>query len=167
VSDATSLRNDLEKLEPGLRILAGDVLGLDRRLEYVAADRQGRLVVCLQAAPGRELEAVADALAQIEFLIPRVADWKKLSPDLPLDPSAPARALLVAADFPLRARAASRSAGAGRVELVLRRSGHQVRRLSRPKRKTAPTPPPRSSFRTGLRDEDLGLTPEERVEFSS
>ena len=163
-----NLRSDLEKLEPGLHVLAEDVLGLDRRVDFVACDAQGRLVIGLLPTQGRELEAVADALAQLEFLAPRVGDWKKLSPDLPLDPGAPARALLLATDFPLRARAAARAAGHGRVELVLRRSGHLVRRLgeARPRpaeRKPAAAIRPRSGFRTGLRDEDLGLTPEARI----
>ena len=81
-----TLRSEFEQLEPGLRVLAEDFLGLEANLDLLAADAEGRLVLALVAEPGRELEGIASAMAQAEFCAPRVRDWQKLAPDLPLRP---------------------------------------------------------------------------------
>jgi hypothetical protein len=94
-----TLRSEFEQLEPGLRVLAEDFLGLETHLDLLAADGEGRLVLALVAEPGRELEGIANAMAQAEFCGPRIRDWQKLAPDLPLRPEAEVRA--------------SRSGGAG------------------------------------------------------
>jgi hypothetical protein len=140
---------EVERLERGLRLVAEDFLGLDTRVQALAADPEGCLVVVLAPPPGRELEAVADALAQLEFLTPRVADWLKLAPDLPLDPAAGARALLVAEAPGARAVAAAAALGHHRVAFV--------RPVPEQREQREPVSP--SRFRTGLRDEDLGLLP--------
>jgi hypothetical protein len=165
-----SLRAALEALEGGLRVLAEDFLGLEDAVDLVAADRARRLVVVLAADPGRELEAVARALAQCEFLGPRVADWKKLQRELPLDPEAGSRALVLAREFPAPARLAARALG-GRIGLArclpTARPGEPLRLElveGRPGGEAAREAP--SAFRFGLSDEDLGLTPEERVELA-
>lgn len=167
------LRQSLGRLEPGLRVLAEDVLGLETSLDFVAADGTGRLVLVLVAEPGRELEAIADALAQCRFLAPRVKDWRKLAPELPLDPERGVRALVVAAEFGARARAAAEALGPERLELVRSRAVGsdgldelELRRLrERPARPAADEPA--SAFRTGLSDADLGLSAAERAEFRS
>lgn len=173
------LREGLAKLEPGLRVLAEDVLGLETSLDFVAADASGRLVLVLVAEPGRELEAIADALAQAGFLAPRVKDWRKLAPELPLEPGRGVRALVVAPEFCARARAAAEAIGRERLELVrsrpashaaageleLRRAAEgTVRPLVDPRPGAAE---PESAFRTGLTDADLGLCPAERAALRS
>jgi hypothetical protein len=168
------LREGLAKLEPGLRVLAEDVLGLETSVDLVAADAAGRLVLVLVAEPGRELEAVADALAQARFLAPRVKDWRKLAPDLPVDPERGVRAWVVAPEFCARTRAAAEAMGPERVELVRSRAAArggagdlELRRLAEPRaaERLAPGPAvePESTFRTGLSDADLGLCPAERA----
>jgi hypothetical protein len=173
------LRDGLAKLEPGLRVLAEDVLGLETSLDLVAADAAGRLVLVLVAAPGRELETIADALAQSRFLAPRVKDWCKLAPDLPLEPELGVRALVVAPGFCARARAAAEAIGRERLELVRSRpasaaaSGElELRRAAEGAVRPLADPPAaageaESAFRTGLTDADLGLCPAERAALRS
>lgn len=175
------LREGLTKLEPGLRVLAEDVLGLETSLDFVAADASGRLVIVLVAEPGRELEAIADALAQSRFLAPRVKDWRKLAPELPLDPERGVRALVVAPGFCARARAAAEAIGRERLELVRSRPASyegagelELRRTTEGTLQPLPEPGPRraasepeSAFRTGLGDADLGLCPAERAALRS
>lgn len=165
------LRDGLAKLEPGLRVLAEDVLGLETSLDLVAADAAGRLVLVLVAEPGRELETIADALAQSRFLAPRVRDWCKLAPDLPLEPGRGVRALVVAPRFCARARAAAEAIGRERLELVRSRPaaagelelGRPAEGASRPLADPRPAIEAESAFRTGLTDADLGLCPAERA----
>lgn len=163
-----ALRAALEDLEGGLRVLAEDFLGLEDAIDLVAADAARRLVVVLAVEPGRELEAVGRALAQCEFMGPRVADWKKLAPDLPLDPEAGTRALLVAREFPATARLAARATGNDRIGLVrwlpAGRQGEdlQLELVDGRPRREAPRAAA-SAFRFALSDEDLGLSPEARI----
>jgi hypothetical protein len=175
------LRDLLAKLEPGLRVLAEDVLGLETSVDFIAADASERLVLVLVAEPGRELEAVADALAQSGFLAARVKDWRKLAPELPLDPERGVRALVVAPEFCARARAAAQAIGRERLELVRSRpaahAGAGELELRRTPEGAAPAAAPRgprggasgaeSTFRTGLGDADLGLCPAERAALRS
>jgi hypothetical protein len=175
------LRQGLAKLEPGLRVLAEDVLGLETSLDLVGADASGRLVLVLVAEPGRELEAIADALAQSCFLAPRVKDWRKLAPELPLDPERGVRALVVSPDFCARARAAAEAIGRERIELVRSRPAThdgagelELRRATegaaQPLAERSPRWPAgegESAFRTGLGDADLGLCPAERAALRS
>lgn len=165
-----ALRAAVEDLEGGLRVLAEDFLGLEDAIDLVAADAARRLVVVLAADPGRELEAVARALAQCEFMGPRVADWKKLARDLPLDPEAGTRALVVAREFPMAARLAARAVGVGRIGLLrclpAARPGEALllEIVDGPGRET--TRAAASAFRFGLSDEELGLSPDERIELT-
>ena len=175
------LGRSLASLEPGLRVLAEDVLGLETSLDFVGADASGRLVLVLVAEPGRELEAIADALAQSCFLAPRVKDWRKLAPELPVDPERGVRALVVAPEFCARACAAAEALGPDRLELVRSRPASsdavgelELRRVAeRPAEHRAQPAAPRwageaeSAFRSGLSDADLGLCPAERAALRS
>lgn len=166
-----TLRSEFERLEPGLRVLAEDFLGLEAKLDLLACDAEGRLVLALVADPGRELEAVANALAQAEFCAPRVRDWQKLAPELPLRPEAGVRTFLLARDFPAPVVLASRAVGAERVVLVRCVPGEEAGALrlqlvAPPPRTVQRLQPRRSGFRFGLTDADLGLTSEERSEFA-
>jgi hypothetical protein len=164
--DAAALRSRLEDLKPGLRVLAANFLGLETTIDLICADERGGLVLALVARPGEELEGVANALAQAQFLRPRVRDWKKLAPDLPLDPEAEVRALLLAPEFGARAREAARAAGANLVELVRwgvdskpepADSHLQLQPRRKPRARSHPDSAGSSTFRTGMTDEDFGL----------
>lgn len=113
---ATGLRAALLELNEPLEMIARDILGCGGRIGWVVRDPEGRVGLVQRAAPGRDLEAWADLVAQLAWLTPRLADWHQLAPERRLDPSLPPRALLVADSFEERTRLAAASS-ACRVEL--------------------------------------------------
>lgn len=111
------LRAHLSRLEPGLRVIAEDVAGLDARIDLVAADRGGRVALLLcERDPDRALGLVAEGLAQRTAIAGRLAEWSQLAPRLELDARRSPRVLLFAPRFGAKALAAARAAGA--IELV-------------------------------------------------
>jgi hypothetical protein len=170
------LRGRLDALRSGLQLIAEDVLGDETRIDLVALDADGRATLVLVAEPGHELERVADALAQREWLAPRLADWCKLAPQLRILPEAGVFVLVVGNGFEARARALARTLGADDCELVIARAvrnGTATGLLLEPLREAARNPAlpgesgVRSLFRSGLTDAQLGLSTEERREFET
>jgi len=173
---AAALAELVAALPAPLHPLAEGVFGLDAPLDLVARDGEGGAVVVRVAEPGEDLAALADLVAQCVWLAPRLRDWRRLAPALGLAPERGARGLLVAPGFDPRTRAA---AGAlpgialARV-LALEWDGETALVLeplaaAPPGAAPAPAGPPPGAapettpepglpgFRSGLRDEDLGL----------
>jgi hypothetical protein len=169
----------LQRVVPGYRRVADDLLADGSRIDlFGVAD--GQAVIALVGGPGDDLILVARALAQREWLAPRLADWRKLAPNLGLRADARVRALVVCPEFGAEARAAARAIGAGIGLVTWRtlRNGSDADLLLEP---IAAAPPPGaadgttgserreperpSAFRSGLSESDLGLTAAERAEF--
>lgn len=163
----------LDRLDPTLRLLARGVLGADAPIDLVAVDAAGRSVLILVGGPGEDLELVARGLAQRAWLEPRLADWLQLAPNLGLRPEARARLVLLCPEFGPSARSAARAADPEHLSLATfrcLRNGGEALVLIEPLGAAAARSPggaPAAGFRTGLREIDLGLTPEERREFDS
>jgi hypothetical protein len=161
--DRALLEEALAGLEEPLVPFLSDALGVETHIDLVARDGAGGAVVVLLARGGRELERLGEALAQTAWLEARLGDWSRLAPELGLRPERGVRALLVARDFDERTRLAAAALGPGRVRLGrLEGPDHAPGlRLLGPAgapapRQAAPAQPAlRSTFRTGLRDEDL------------
>jgi hypothetical protein len=170
-----AIRGRLSELGLSLRIIAEGLLGADGRIDLVALDPQGGVVLALLADDGLDLELVGRALAQRAWVEARLRDWLQLSPRLGIDPEAPVRVLLLAPSFGAPARAAGRALGAALVDLVAYRcvqNGGAVAVLLEPIRDRAPggrglgeSDRLLSTFRSGLGDADLSLTPEERSDL--
>lgn len=164
-----SLRAALGRRGRPLRVLAEDLLGLDRRIDLLACEPDGRPVLVLLGEEGEDLELVADGLAQRAWLAPRLADHAKLAPDLGLATDVVPALLLVAPAFGPRARAAAESAdpitlvrcrfvsaeGNGPAGILLETERPAGPDAAGPGRRV------RSRFRTGLRDADLAPIPAE------
>jgi hypothetical protein len=157
----------LVELDPPLTALAERVLGLDSRIDLVARDDRGGVVVVTLAAPGEDLSRLTDVLAQRSWLEPRLPDWLQIAPTLPIDPGRRVRALLLAPRFESRTLAAARALGDSSIELSTYRARREVAGW-RVEIETVGVPgagpgeavlvsPPESLFRTGLDDADLGL----------
>lgn len=150
--------------EDRLEVIADQMLGLDSRIDLVARDGAGRVVLVLLAGAGDDLLRLGDALAQRSWATPRVRDWARLAPGLGLRAELGVRTLLCAPAFDPRTLAAALSLGPELIELSLYRSvatpagtsvilepatgdaaGSRARGPARPL----------STFRTGLRPEDL------------
>lgn len=157
------LRSRLSQLEDPLEIIAEQLLGLDARIDFVAGDRSGQVVLIFLAEPGSDLVALANALAQRAWTEPRVADWLKLAPQLDLRPELGVRVLLLAPQLDPRTVAAAQSVKGADVTLGICRCIQRgpefeilIEMLG-----SLPADPPRvaapiaSRFRTGLRAEEL------------
>jgi hypothetical protein len=157
------LERALSRWEESLEPFLSDALGAETRIDLVARDGQGGAVVVLMAEAGRDLERLAEALAQAAWLAPRLGDWARLAPELRLRPERGATALLVARDFDERTRLAARALGPARIRLARLEGSDETPTLrlvdAAPSGSLAPRGPAktplRSVFRTGLRDEDL------------
>jgi hypothetical protein len=158
------LRSRLPNLADPLEIVAEQVLGLDSRIDFVAKDRRGQVVLVFVADRGSDLGLLADSLAQRSWMEPRVADWLKLAPQLGLRPELGVRVLLLAPQLDPRTIAAAKSLEGLSIDLGICRpvsngAGIEIliEVLETPSPVwTAVAEPIVSRFRTGLRAEDLG-----------
>lgn len=162
----------LHQVVPGFRPVAEDLLGDTSRIDVFGVADDGTAVIALIGSDGEDLTLVARALAQREWLAPRLSDWLKLAPHLGVRVDGTPRALVLCPHFGTEARAAARAAGG--VQLVgwhFVRNGSAVDLLLDPlppepgPARPAQAPPPPAPFRTGLSDADLGLSDAERADF--
>ena len=164
--------------EPPLRILAEDVLGADSRIDLVAADPSGQVVLVLIGDEGEDGALLTRGLAQRAWVRPRLADWLKLGPQLEIQAQAPVQVVLLCPSFSPETRAAAEDLGGealqlytcrsirhpgGAVALIERISPLPVRFANVPTGE--PEPPPTPRFRSGLSEDDLGLSAEEIHDF--
>jgi hypothetical protein len=168
----------LHRIVPGYRAVAEDLLADASRIDLFGVAGDGQAVIALIGGPGDDLILVARALAQREWLAPRLADWRKLAPGLGLA-DAPVRALVLCSEFGSEARAAAGAVAPGIALVSWRylRNGSDADLLLEPLGPAAPAgpepaaepdrraPEPASRFRSGLSESDLGLTAAERAEF--
>lgn len=159
------LRSQLAKLPDPLEIVAEQILGLDSRIDFVARDRRGQVVLVFLADRGSDLGLLADSLAQRSWIEARVRDWLKLAPELGLCPDLGVRVLLLAPHLDPRTIAAARSLEGPSIDLGICRTvsnGAGIEILIEVLDASPPVPaelaePAVSRFRTGLRAEDLGI----------
>lgn len=174
------LRPRLGELVPNLRLIAENLLGADSAIDFVGIEPSGRIVLVLIAEHGEDLEMVGRALAQRAWVEPRVRDWIQLAPNIGARPAAGVRVLLLCSSVGTQTEAAIASLGPEVVSLAryrCLRNGSSLEILlepgdaSAPLEATAAASQPEDSatrlaelppFRTGLSDEDLGLTADER-----
>ena len=181
------LRSQLPMAEPGLRVVAQELLGAGSRIDLLAVDAHARAVVILVGdAADPDPALLARGLAQRAWVAPRVDDWLQLAPELGVRPRAGVRLLLLAPRFDAALEEAAAALGDERPELwpyTCVQNGTGVAVLlappttapgapappapePAPPRTEAPSPAPAASgFRTGLDESDLGLTAAERREF--
>ncbi len=170
------LRPLLGGLVPSLHLVAEGVLGADATIDFVGVEPSGRVVLVLVGNDGDDLELVGRAPAQRAWVEPRIRDWIQLAPNLGMRLGAGVRAVLLCPSFRAETEAAAFSVGSEIVSLARYhcfRRGAELEILLEPlsrntqQRATAPRPEPTAlpSFRTGLTDEDLDLTADERAEL--
>jgi hypothetical protein len=168
--------------DPPLRILAEEVLGADSTIDFVAVDPGGRIVLVLIGDNEDDAALLTRGLAQRAWVKPRLRDWLQLGPSLEISASAPVVAALLSPIFSPETRAAAEAVGPEVVELWVCRcvrfapdqagsaqASVLLEALST-RTRTATEPPLPSGgggrFRSGLSEDDLGLSPEEVREFS-
>ena len=177
------VQTEVGHLDPAWRVIAKDILGLEGRIDLLALDGRGRVVVILLGLLGEDDRALLTRLvAQRSWVAPRVGDWAQLAPELELDPGAPVRGVLMAPDFAGETRTAAECLDSLPVELIrytaLRTGARQHVLLTplepgsfeafpRENREQIPRrpKPPQPVFRSGLSDQDLGLSQTEAALF--
>ena len=165
----------LHAVVPGFRPLASDLLADRSRIDVFGVAEDGGPVLALIGQDGEELILLARALAQREWLAPRLPDWLKLAPDLGVRSELPVRALVLCPGFGPESQAALGSLEGGSVQLVAWRyvrNGSEGDLLLEPLAPAGGGPPgpdvpdAPAGFRTGLTERDLGLSEAELAEFS-
>jgi hypothetical protein len=112
-------RAGLAQLGTPLEILAEDLLGEeDARIDWVAAEPDGRVWVGLVAREGEGDALLARGLAQRAWVRARLRDWQKLAPGLRVRLDLAPRLALLAPGASRTLRAAAREADAGGIRLV-------------------------------------------------
>jgi hypothetical protein len=171
------LAGRLGALVPGSRLLAERLLGAESRIDFVTLDPSGRVVLVLIGEEGDDLELVGRGLAQRAWVEPRLCDWLQLAPDLGVRPDARVKVLLVCPSLRPETLAAAGQLDPETLELAVYRCVRDGARIETLVEAVTTTPPetdapvdepeplPVPSFRTGLTDSDLGLSPEEQREF--
>jgi len=169
------LRPRLGEIAPSLRVVAESLLGADSLIDFVGVESSGRVVVILIAAEGEDLEMIGRALAQRAWVEARVRDWIQLAPDLGARPGAGVRAILLGASFQTETEAAAAALGPDTLRLAryhCLRNGGALEIVLEPFPRAAAAPPSNRPaptelppFRTGLTDDDLGLTDYERSQL--
>ena len=169
------IRAEVEHLDPAWRVIAQGVLGLEDRIDLIAIDGRGRLVVTLLGLAGDDDRVLLTRLiAQRAWVTARMGDWAQLAPELELDPEAPVRGVMMAPDFCTQTRESvtqleelgleliryTSLRSRGRPQLVLSPMEISNARFSDTETR-GPRPgrakPSGSVFRSGLSEEDLGL----------
>jgi hypothetical protein len=159
----------LGQLGESLHCIAEAVLGEeDGVIDWVAAGPEGRAFVVLVAEGSGDAALLEMGLVQRSWVQARIADWRKLAPDLVLRAELAPRVLLIARDFARSTRIAAREAatasgeiwlarwnaapGSGRIEITrIELARAPVREMESEPASTRAT----SRFRTGLRDADF------------
>ncbi len=170
-----SLAAGLHRVIPEFRPVATDLLADTSRIDVFGLAGDGSAVLALIGEAGDDLLLVARALAQREWLAPRLPDWQKLAPDLGIVAGTTIQSVVLCPDFGPEASAAARATPSGAIQLVrwrYLRNGSDAGLLLEPLVTPLGTPQPApraidspAPFRSGLSESDLGLSDEERAEF--
>lgn len=179
------IRRQLPLLDPELRIVAEDFMGLASPIDLLAISSRGEVVLILLSLEGENDAALLTrCLAQRAWAAPRLRDWAQLAPELEIAADTPIRVILLAPDFGSETLAAAASLRPGVVQLVRHvslRVGGQPGLLFEPigdeVHAASPRPPETReplrgklpgalpSFRSGLSDNDLSLKPAPEESF--
>jgi hypothetical protein len=170
-----ALRHALGSEWQRVRVIAEDVLGAESRIDCIAVGPDGGTLLILLGEPGRDLELVARGLAQRAWVEAHLPDWLKLAPELGVRPELGVAVLLLCPVFGAEALAAARALGPGRIALAschFAPDGSELRAFLTPIDLGSPQPaessaPARAEFRTGLTDDDLGLSSDENTSFET
>jgi hypothetical protein len=163
-------------MHPPLRVVASELMGAASTIDLLAVDAEGVVVLLIIGGGGKDLEMFTRALAQREWVQPRLSDWIQLAPGLQINADARIRVLLLCPSFQEETLMAARGPAGHDIELGLLRcirNGSQAAvlvELLEPAAADAPRPAheeseERAPFRSGLTELDLNLSSGERREF--
>jgi hypothetical protein len=94
-----AIRHQLHRIDPSLRVVAEAFLAAESPIDLLAVGGEGELVSVRIGYAGEDAALLTRALSDLAWLRPRVADLSGLAPELGIEATADARALLVCPDF--------------------------------------------------------------------
>ncbi len=173
------LGSRLTELIPGARLLAERLLGADSRIDFVAVEPSGRVILVLVGEEGQDLELIGRGLAQRAWVEARLRDWLQLAPSLGIRPEARIKVWLLCPSIRPESIAAASQVGSDSLAWAVYRcvrNGSRVETLleipsaarstpEAPARAPAEPAAGGTGFRTGLADTDLGITAAEHSEL--
>ena len=112
------VRSRLHHVVPQGRLVAEGILGAEARVDFVAVESSGRVVLVLVGAEGDDLALIGRAVAQRGWVGELLADWHQLAPDLGIRPEAGVGVCVLAPVFSEESRAAARALGDDAVRLI-------------------------------------------------
>ena len=172
------VREQLVSMRPPLRILAENVDTGSSFIDFVALNSSGDLVIVLLGAEGEDLALFARGLAHQNWVEAQIHTWRQLAPALEFSAHPSVEVLLVCPGFCSETcsavarvgptiqlvRARSIPNGTGDVLLFESLKSLPSGQAQAPAEGTPDATPP-TPFRSGLTEEDLRLSSEERQEF--
>jgi hypothetical protein len=125
-----AIRHRLRRFDPTIRVIAEGFLAEASAVDLLAVGGEGEIISIRIGRGGDDVALFTQALADLTWLRPRLADFLKLAPGLGLEPSAPPRAMLFCPDFARETRAAVEHFPARSIELLTYRCLRQHGQLS-------------------------------------
>jgi len=184
-----AIRHQLRSFDPTVRVIAESFLAEVSSIDLLAVGGEGELISIRIGQGGDDAVVLTQSLADLTWLRPRLSDFLKLAPGLGIEPSAEPRAMLFCTNYALETRAAVENLPSRSIELLTYHCFRQQGQLAvlfeswalphpralaqdRVEQRPPPTkdfksqpplagPPSPSGFRTGLRDADLCIEPDE------
>jgi hypothetical protein len=113
-----AVRHQTQNLDRPCRVIAENFLAADSRMDLFCVGNEGELVSLRITDVGDDAGGLTRSLSDLVWLHARTKDLGKLMPDLGIQPSAEARAILLCPDFRPETQAAIEFLPAGSVTLI-------------------------------------------------
>jgi hypothetical protein len=113
-----AVRHRVRDFERPLRIAAENFLAAESRMDLLGVGLEGELVSLRIGVDEDDAQLLTRSLSDLSWLRARSEDLAKLVPDLGIEPSAEARALLLCTDFQDETRRAIECVSFGSIELI-------------------------------------------------
>ncbi len=125
-----AIRHRLRRFDPGIRVVAEGFMAETSLIDLLAVGGEGEIVSIRIGRDGDDRTLLTQALADLTWLRPRLADFLKLQPKLGLEPSAAPRAMLVCPEFSRETQAAVENLPPRSIELTRYQCFRQQGQLS-------------------------------------
>jgi hypothetical protein len=125
-----AIRHRLRRFDPSLRVVAEGFMAEVSEIDLLAVGGEGEIISIRIGRGGDDRLLFTQALADLSWLQPRLADFLKLAPSLGLEPSAAPRALILCPDFARETEAAINACRPRSIELATYRCLRQQGQLS-------------------------------------
>ena len=157
-----ALRHGLRRHAPSLRIIAEDFFAETSAIDLLGIGSHGEIVSVRIGDENKQAELFVQALSDLTWLSPRIADLFKLAPDLGLEVSVPPRAMIFCPRFHPESLSAAENLPPRSIEFVeyrcLRQQAQLVLLLEPPLVRRGPSQNRDDTRRTAVRSPGAAAT---------